>query len=71
MGSWSGTAMSEYKRADWHAHEEDGTWWAWSDDAPGATAAAGTWDELLRLIREAMWDMFGPSVWVVLKEPLP
>jgi len=35
-------------------HHEDGSWWAESDQLPGFSAAAGTFDELDVLVREGV-----------------
>jgi hypothetical protein len=37
-------------------HHEEGSWWAESDDLPGFSAVGSSFDEVERLVREAVHD---------------
>lgn len=48
-------------------HNEDGVWWAESDDLPGFSAAADTREELVSLVRDGVAFHLGHKAFVIVE----
>src|SRR2546421_5654376 len=56
--------MKTIRRVTIHYHQDDESWWADSEDAPGFTAVGETAEEVHRLAREGIRFFLGEDVLV-------
>ena len=63
--------LSIEKVAYWRLHEEEGVWWAVSDDVSGASVLDATYDGCVKRITALMGDLYRTFLWMTVPDPEP